>query len=71
MVDKDTRNYYADGYEAGYQAGKEEKKPWVGLTDDEIKGCIEATIEITDCLLLDAVNAVIIDVETMLKRKNT
>jgi hypothetical protein len=35
-VDKDTRNYYADGYEAGYQAGMEEKKPWVGLTDKEI-----------------------------------
>ena len=48
----------------------QKKKPWVGLTDDEIKGCIEATIEITDCLLLDAVNAVIIDVETMLRRKN-
>lgn len=47
--------------------GWADKRPWVSLTDDEIK----ATIEITDCLLLDAVNAVIIDVEMMLKRKNT
>jgi len=31
----DTRNYYADGYEAGYQAGMAEKKPWVSLTDEE------------------------------------
>jgi flagellar biosynthesis/type III secretory pathway protein FliH len=31
----DTRNYYADGYEAGYQAGMAEKKPWAGLTDEE------------------------------------
>ena len=37
-MDKDTRNYYVDGYEAGYQAGMEEKKPWVGLTVDEIDG---------------------------------
>lgn len=46
------------------------KKPWVGLTDDEIRGCIEATIEITDLLLLDAVNAVIFDVERLLREKN-
>jgi hypothetical protein len=31
---RNTRNYYADGYEAGYQAGMAEFKPWVGLTDD-------------------------------------
>ena len=35
---RNTRNYYADGYEAGYQAGKEEFKPWVGLTDKELDG---------------------------------
>ena len=34
------KNYYADGYEAGYQAGMAEFKPWVGLTDDEIKAII-------------------------------
>ena len=33
---RNTRNYYADGYEAGYQAGMAEKKPWVGLTGKEI-----------------------------------
>ena len=34
---RNTRNYYADGYEAGYQAGMAEWKPWVGMTDDEFK----------------------------------
>jgi hypothetical protein len=34
---RNTRNYYADGYEAGYQTCMAEKKPWVGLTDDEIE----------------------------------
>ena len=43
---------------------------WVGLTDEETRGCIEATIEITDPLLLDAVNAVIVDVERLLREKN-
>ena len=33
------KNYYADGYEAGYQAGMEEKKPWVNLTDEEAAEC--------------------------------
>ena len=51
-------------------AGFYRKKEWVGLTDDETRGCIEATIEITDPLLLDAVNAVIIDVERLLREKN-
>ena len=44
---------------------------WVGLTDEETRGCVEATIEITDPLLLDAVNAVIVDVERLLREKNT
>ena len=43
------------------------QRPWVGLTDDEIKGCVEATIKITDLILLDAV---IIDVERLLREKN-
>jgi hypothetical protein len=47
------------------------QRTWVGLTDKETRGCIEATIEITDPLLLDAVNAVIIDVERLLREKNT
>ncbi len=46
------------------------QRTWVGLTDDETRGCIEATIEITDFLLLDAVNAVIVDVERLLREKN-
>ena len=33
------KNYYADGYEAGYQVGMEEKKPWVNLTDEEAAEC--------------------------------
>jgi hypothetical protein len=48
-----------------------QKREWVGLTEVETRGCIEATIEITDPLLLDAVNAVIIDVERLLREKNT
>jgi hypothetical protein len=40
------KNYYADGYEAGYQAGMAEKKPWVGLTDKEL-GAIYARNEVT------------------------
>jgi hypothetical protein len=47
------------------------KRTWVGLTDEETRGCVEATIEITDPLLLDAVNAVIVDVERLLREKNT
>jgi hypothetical protein len=47
------------------------QRTWVGLTDEETRGCIEATIEITDLLLLDAVNAVIVDVERLLREKNT
>ena len=47
------------------------QRTWVGLTDEETRGCIEATIEITDPLLLDAVNAVIVDVERLLREKNT
>lgn len=31
------KNYYADGYEAGYQVGMEEKKPWVNLTKEELQ----------------------------------
>jgi flagellar biosynthesis/type III secretory pathway protein FliH len=34
---RNTRNYYADGYEAGYQAGMAEKKPWVDLTKEELQ----------------------------------
>ena len=47
------------------------RREWIGLTDEETRGCVEATIEITDPLLLDAVNAVIIDVERLLREKNT
>jgi hypothetical protein len=38
-MDKDNawEGFYAEGYENGYQAGMAEKKPWVGLTDDEIE----------------------------------
>ena len=30
---------WEDGYEEGYQAGMAEKKPWVGLTDEEAAAC--------------------------------
>ena len=46
-------------------------KEWVGLTDEDIKKCIAATIKVTDPLLLDAIQAVVIDVESQLKEKNT
>jgi hypothetical protein len=45
-------------------------KEWVGLTDEDIKKCIAATIKVTDPLLLDAIQAVVIDVENKLKDKN-
>ena len=45
-------------------------KEWVGLTDEDIKKCIAATIKVTDPLLLDAIQAVVIDVENKLKEKN-
>jgi len=51
-------------------AGFYQKKDWVGLTDEDIKKCIAATIKVTDHLLLDAVQAVVIDVEAKLKEKN-
>ena len=37
-MDKDNawEGFYAEGYENGYQAGMEEKKPWVNLTEEEI-----------------------------------
>ena len=35
-LEKKAAGTYADGYENGYQAGMAEKKPWVGLTDEEI-----------------------------------
>jgi hypothetical protein len=45
-------------------------KKWVGLTDEDIKKCIAATIKVTDPLLLDAIQAVVIDIESQLKDKN-
>jgi flagellar biosynthesis/type III secretory pathway protein FliH len=38
-ANKDTGYEYTDGYEDGYKAGMEEKKPWVGLTDEEVAKC--------------------------------
>jgi hypothetical protein len=31
--------HYEAEYEAGYQAGMAEKKPWVGLTEEEVAKC--------------------------------
>jgi len=61
----------ADVRPTGFVFQMPPQRTWVGLTDEETRGCIEATIEITDPLLLDAVNAVIIDVERLLRKKNT
>ena len=38
-MDKDNawEGFYAEGYENGYQAGMEEKKPWVNLTKEELQ----------------------------------
>jgi len=80
-----TLTEYQRGYEDGAVDGMQKQmqssvdkavnrmaqRTWVGLTDEETRGCIEATIEITDPLLLDAVNAVIVDVERLLREKNT
>jgi hypothetical protein len=59
---RNTRNYYVDGYEywAGYQAGMAEKKPWVGLTDEEV----------AKCWLISAVD-LWKTIEAKLKEKNT
>ena len=46
------------------------KSKWVGMTDEDIKKCIAATIKVTDPLLLDAIQAVVIDVEAKLREKN-
>lgn len=35
-LEKKAAGTYEDAYEAGYQAGMEEKKPWIGLTDEEV-----------------------------------
>jgi len=34
---KDTNYAYPYGYEDGYKAGMAEKKPWVGLTKEELQ----------------------------------
>ena len=60
---RNTRNYYADGYEAGYQAGMAEKKEWVGLTADEATIIWERVDESDGWEL-------IIQVQQVLKEKN-
>ena len=57
------KNYYADGYEAGYQAGKEEKKPWVGLTGTETNHIVAKNVGYPERMMKD--------VENLLKDKNT
>ncbi|NBQ47606.1 MAG: hypothetical protein EBU33_04025 [Sphingobacteriia bacterium] len=58
----DTRNYYADGYEAGYQAGMAEKKPWVSLTGTEINHIFAKNVGYQERMMKD--------VENLLKEKN-
>jgi hypothetical protein len=35
----EVKSQYVDWYNLGYQTCMAEKKPWVGLTDDEITQC--------------------------------
>jgi flagellar biosynthesis/type III secretory pathway protein FliH len=59
---RNTRNYYADGYEAGYQAGMAEKKPWVGLTGTETNHIVAKNVGYPERMMKD--------VENLLKEKN-
>jgi hypothetical protein len=65
----DTRNYYADGYEAGYQAGMAEKKPWVGLTDEDKNNCL-VSADPCESLSDPEAQQLMKDVEAKLKEKN-
>lgn len=66
---RNTRNYYADGYEAGYQAGMAEKKPWVGLTDEDKNNCL-VSADPCECLADPESHQLMEDVEAKLKDKN-
>ena len=66
---RNTRNYYADGYEAGYQAGMAEKKPWVGLTDEDKNNCL-VSADPCECLADPESHQLMEDVEAKLKEKN-
>lgn len=59
----ETAGTYADGYENGYQAGMAEKKPWVGLTDEDREECLAKNEELG---WWGVVNAI----EQSLKEKN-
>tara|TARA_R110002126_G_C10203757_1_gene477229 strand:+ start:186 stop:530 length:345 start_codon:yes stop_codon:yes gene_type:complete len=65
----DTRNYYADGYEAGYQVGMEEKKPWIGLTDEDKNNCL-VSADPCESLSDPEAQQLMKDVEAKLKEKN-
>ena len=67
---RNTRNYYADGYEAGYQAGMEEKKPWVGLTNEDKNNCL-VSADPCESLSDPEAQQLMKDVEAKLKEKNT
>jgi flagellar biosynthesis/type III secretory pathway protein FliH len=66
---RNTRNYYADGYEAGYQAGMEEKKPWVGLTNEDKNNCL-VSADPCESLSDPEAQQLMKDVEAKLKDKN-
>ena len=67
-VKLETAGTYEDAYESGYQAGMEEKKPWVGLTDEEVGGLtvFDGLHYIETPLLAEYIR----HIETKLKEKN-
>jgi hypothetical protein len=56
----EVKSQYVDWYNLGYQTCMAEKKPWVGLTDDEIEH-----------LRNDQPWWMVRDIEAKLKEKNT
>lgn len=56
-ANKDTGYEYTDGYEDGYKAGMEEKKPWVGLTDEDKEECLAKWAELGWWGVVDVIEA--------------
>jgi hypothetical protein len=56
-ANKDTGYEYTDGYEDGYKAGMEEKKPWVGLTDEDKEECLAKWAELGWWGVVDVIGA--------------
>jgi hypothetical protein len=70
-MDKDNawEGFYAEGYENGYQAGMEEKKPWVNLTDEEMFEALKS-VDVETIRLPFAFKQFIQAAEAKLREKN-